>query len=65
MIEPGSEMLGVPASEIIDTIFLESKISIILLIFLLSLNLWLEINYDLILYFLNKFLETLVSSQSI
>ena len=43
-------MPGVPASEIIDTIFLELKISIIFFIFFFSLNLWLEINLDFILY---------------
>ena len=33
--------------------------------FFFSLNLWFEINFDLILYFFNKILETLVSSHNI
>ena len=39
IILPGSEIQGVPASDINDTIFLEFKISIILLTFFFSLNL--------------------------
>ena len=65
IILPGSEIQGVPASDINDTIFLEFKISIILLTFFFSLNLWLEIKFDLIWYLSNNFFETLVSSQSI
>ena len=64
-ILPGSETVGVPASDIKDTIFSDFKISITFLRFFFSLNLWLEISFDLILYFYNKFFETLVSSHKI
>ena len=48
-ILPGSETVGVPASDIKDTIFSDFKISITFLRFFFSLNLWLEISFDLIL----------------
>ena len=49
-IFPGSEIVGVPASDINDTIFFDLRISIIFLKFLVSLNLWFDINFDFILY---------------
>ena len=63
-IEPGSEIDGVPASDIIDKIFLSLKRSIILSKFSFSLNLWFEINFLFICYLFNNFLETLVSSHN-
>jgi len=63
MIFPGSEIIGVPASDIIEIIFSDFINSIILLTFFISLNLWFEINLDLILYLSNIFFDTLVSSQ--
>ena len=64
-ILPGSEIAGVPASDIIDIIFLFSKFSKIKFKFLFSLNLWLEINFLCILNLLNNFFEILVSSHKI
>ena len=64
-IAPGSEILGVPASEINETISPDFKSSIILDKFFVSLNLWFEISFDFISYLSNKFFETLVSSQRI
>ena len=61
-IEPGSEMPGVPASEIKEISDPWLINFIILTTFLFSLNLWLAIKFDLIWYFSNKFLEILVSS---
>ena len=62
---PGSDILGVPASEIIEIIKpLFNKFKI-LETFFFSLNLWLEINFELISYFFNKIFETLVSSHKI
>ena len=58
-------MLGVPASEIKEIILPDFKRLIILSKFLVSLNLWFEINFDFISYLSNKFFETLVSSQRI
>ena len=62
---PGSDIVGVPASDIKDTIFFEFKISIIFLTFFFSLNLWFEIKFDLMWYLSNSFFETLVSSHKI
>ena len=64
-IDPGSEMLGVPASEIKEIISPDFKRLIILSKFLISLNLWFEINFDFISYLFNKFFEIRVSSHSI
>ena len=47
-IEPGSEILGVPASDIKEIIFPDFKYSIIFIRFFFSLNLWFEINFDFI-----------------
>ena len=58
-------MPGVPASLTSETIEPAFNKAIILFKFLLSLNLWLDINFELILCLLNKFFEILVSSQSI
>ena len=64
-IAPGSEILGVPASEIRDIIDPAFNNSITLFKFFVSLNLWLEINLDLTPYLFNNILDILVSSQSI
>ncbi len=64
-IFPGSEIVGVPASAINETILFDFKILIIFSRFFFSLNLWLEIKLELILYLENSFFETLVSSQRI
>ena len=45
-IAPGSDMDGVPASEISETIKFDFNISIIFDKFFFSLNLWFEINLD-------------------
>ena len=62
-IAPGSEILGVPASEINEIVSPDLRRSIILFKFFDSLNLWFEIRRDLISYLSNKILEILVSSQ--
>ena len=64
-IEPGSEILGVPASDIKEIIFPDLRYSIILIRFFFSLNLWLEINFDFIWYLSKRFFETRVSSHKI
>ena len=64
-IAPGSEILGVPASDINEIIFLDLRRSMILFKFFDSLNLWFEIRWDFIWYLSNRILETLVSSQRI
>ena len=58
-------MVGVPASETKETILPSFNISITFIRFFFSLNLWLDIKFDLILYFVNNFFVTLVSSQRI
>ena len=63
-IEPGSEMLGVPASDIKEIIFPDLRYSIIFITFYFSLNLWFEINFDLISYLFNNLFDIRVSSQN-
>ena len=63
-IAPGSEITGVPASEIIETIESFFNKPKILEMFFFSLNLWFEINFDFIAYLSNNTLDTLVSSHS-
>ena len=63
-IAPGSEIDGVPASEIIETTDPDFKISITFDKFFFSLNLWFTISFDLISYRSNKFFEIRVSSHS-
>ena len=64
-IAPGSETPGVPASEIREIIDPVCNRLIILYKFLDSLNLWFEINFDLIPCFLSSTPETLKSSHKI
>ena len=64
-ILPGSEIDGVPASEINDKILPSFKYSMILLSFCFSLNLWYEINFFLILKLFSNFNDRLVSSHNI
>ena len=47
-IEPGSDFVGVPASEISETISPDLSIFIMFDNFFFSVNLWYEINFDLI-----------------
>ena len=47
-IEPGSDIVGVPASEISETISPDLSIFIMFDNFFFSVNLWYEINFDLI-----------------
>merc|ERR1711991_996963 len=47
-IEPGSEILGVPASDIKEIIFPDLRYSIIFTTFFFSLNLWFEMSFDFI-----------------
>ena len=63
-IAPGSEIDGVPASEIKETIDPDFKISMTFVKFFFSLNLWFAISFDLISYRSNKFFEIRVSSHS-
>ena len=62
---PGSEILGVPASEIRDIIDPDFNNLIILFKFFFSLNLWLGIKLDLISNLVRRIFETLVSSHKI
>ena len=62
---PGSDIPGVPASEIKETSLSSFKIFNIFIKFFVSLNLWLEIKVVLISNLSNNFFDTLVSSQSI
>ena len=55
IILPGSDTVGVPASEISDTVLFDFKILMILPIFFFSLNLWLDIKFLLILYLERSF----------
>ena len=64
-IFPGSDIVGVPASEINDKTLYEFNKYIIFFKFFFSLNLWLEISFDLILKCASNLLEILVSSHNI
>ena len=64
-IAPGSEIQGVPASDIKEIIDPSFNNWITFDKFFFSLNLWLEINFDFISNFTNKFFDILVSSQRI
>ena len=59
-IPPGSEIPGVPASDIKEINLPLFNKSIIFDRFFLSLNLWFEINFDFISYLFNKFFEILL-----
>ena len=62
---PGSEIVGVPASEMIEIILFSFNKFNTYLIFFYSLNLWLDNNFVFILNLDNSLLETLVSSDKI
>ena len=64
-IAPGSEIPGVPASEMSEMIWPFLRLFMILGKFFFSLNLWFDNNLDLISNFLNNLAETRVSSQRI
>ena len=64
-IPPGSEIVGVPASEMIEIILFSFSKFNTYLMFFFSLNLWLDNNYVFILNLDNSLLETLVSSDKI
>ena len=63
-IAPGSDMLGVPASQISETIRFYFSNFIIFDRFFFSLNLWFEMSCELISYLLSKFFEIRVSSHN-
>ena len=62
---PGSEIKGVPASEISDIILPSFKSLMMPWVFFLSLNLWNETSWVLILKWFKSLIETRVSSQRI
>ena len=64
-IPPGSEIVGVPASEMIEIILFSLSKFNTFLMFFFSLNLWLDNNFVFILNLDNSLLETLVSSDKI